>query len=64
MKERYFEVSAEWMKACGRGNEARIFKVLETSTNLIGGQGFDGFVVVEDGNYTWTLAFARGKFVA
>ena len=67
MTQRYFEVSADWMKACGRGDQPRVFRVKALETNLVGGQGFDAFVTLEDQrgtrSYEWVCAVARGRFV-
>jgi hypothetical protein len=55
-----YEVSAEWMKACGRGDKAKVFPVLR-----INGNGNITAVVVDLGNgREWTLiAEWRGRFV-
>jgi hypothetical protein len=68
---KYFKVSAAWMKACGKGDEAKVFEVKAQDHNLVGGRGFDSFVtVIETDCYgvkgftmDWVLAVARGEFV-
>lgn len=69
--QKYFKVSAQWMKACGMGNEATVFPVKTVDTNMVGGKGFDAFVILDCTNsphvlisgMNWTVAAARGEFV-
>lgn len=62
---RRFEVSAEWMKACGRGNEPGVFEIIREYKR--GNWTFIDVVdwVAPDGTvYTWTiLTNWRGRFV-
>lgn len=62
-KQRKFEVSAKWMKACGQGDAAAVFPVLKVETNMIGRYGMDAFVTVERPDGPWIVAAGRGKFV-
>lgn len=58
--EGYYEVSAQWMKACGYGEEAKAFPVIRTYM-----AGHLPFVVVRlDNGRAWDLcAEWRGKFI-
>lgn len=54
-----FEVSAEWMQACGYGSEAKAFSIIRTwnEGNLL-------FVEVDKEGHPWTLiATWRGRFI-
>ncbi len=55
-----FEVSADWMKACGYGNEAKAFPVIRSWEVRLW-----PFVEVDMGNgRTWELnAEWRGRFI-
>jgi hypothetical protein len=69
MSKQYFEVSAQWMAACGHGAAAQIFPVKTVDTNAIGGRGFDAFAILDTSGFPamyateWTVAVARGRFV-
>jgi len=55
----YFKVSADWMKACGKGDKATVFKVLRSYTlrNLT-------FVDLEDNGHVWVVCASwRGDFI-
>lgn len=55
-----FEVSAEWMKACGKGDEAKVFDVIRTyDRRLI------PFADLDEGNgRVWTVITEwRGRFI-
>lgn len=56
----YFEVSADWMKACGKGDEAKAFPVIHSYM-----AGHLPFVDLDMGNgRTWTVcAEWRGRFI-
>lgn len=56
-----FEVSAEWMKACGRGHEAKAFPVLRTWVTWNGVP----FAALDLGDGTeWIVLTAwRGRFI-
>lgn len=57
----FVEISADWMIACGKGNEARTFPI-----HSIRGRTPGGAVVVDvvDNNVKWTVILPwRGKFV-
>lgn len=56
----YYEVSAAWMKACGKGDEARVYPVLRSYE--LGGMPF---VDVDEGyGRVWVINAAwRGRFV-
>jgi len=56
----FFEVSASWMKACGKGDEAKVFPVLRSWM-----AGHLPFVEVEleDGRKWEVCAEWRGRFV-
>ncbi len=60
MTDGYFEVSAAWMKACGRGDEAKTFPVVRMWM-----AGHLPFVAVRlDDGREWELcAEWRGRFV-
>ena len=60
MEEGLFEVSAVWMKACGKGEDAKVFSVVRSYM-----AGHMPFVVVrEDNGHEWVVnAEWRGKFV-
>ena len=54
-----FEVSADWMKACGKGNEAKRFRVIRTWD-----AGLLAFAELDDNGHPWTVNTEwRGKFV-
>lgn len=60
MTEGFFEVSADWMKACGKGDKAKAFPVIRSWM-----AGHMPFVAVrlEDGR-DWELnAEWRGRFI-
>jgi hypothetical protein len=55
-----YEVSAQWMKDCGFGSEAKVFKVIKTYR-----AGLLSMVVVDRDGQPWTLVSTwRGWFVA
>ena len=58
--EGQFEVSASWMQACGKGQEAKTFPVRSTYMS-----GHLPFAVLEDGTVAgWVVnAEWRGRFV-
>ena len=48
----FYEVSAEWMRACGKGTEAKVFPIHRVRGRLLGG----ALVVdVLDGDRLWTV---------
>jgi hypothetical protein len=58
-----FEVSAEWMKACGKGNSAKVFDVVRTVA-----EGRNGLTVIEisdpDTGRLWqVIPQWRGRYV-
>ena len=58
-----FEVSAQWMKACGHECRPAVFPVIKVETNMIGCKGMDAFVTVERADAHWVVAVGRGRFV-
>ena len=58
--ENRFEVSADWMKACGKGDAAASFPVVRTYM-----AGHLPFAVLDMGNgHTWEVCAAwRGRFI-
>lgn len=58
-KANFYEVSAEWMQACGKGTEAKVFQIHRIRGRLPGG----GIVVdLLDSNNLWTIIHPwRGK---
>lgn len=58
--EGFYEVSAEWMAACGYGNEARVFPV---ERSWMAG-GWPIIAVRLDNGREWVIMAAwRGRFV-
>ena len=59
-RDAFFEVSAEWMAACGKGNSAKVFPVVRSwmARHL-------PFVTLDMGNgHTWDVcAEWRGRFI-
>jgi hypothetical protein len=55
-----YEVSAEWMKACGKGDEAKVFRVIRSYE-----AGGWPFVVLDEGEgREWIVMAAwRGRYV-
>jgi hypothetical protein len=59
-----FEVSAEWMKACGFGDAAKVFDVLFTQEFRGVNPDFGTMLTLDDGTPTgWTVAICRGRIV-
>ena len=57
-----FTVSAEWMKACGKGNEARTFPIVRVDEFPWAGEGFRKMYHVEvRPGVTWVVAECRGE---
>jgi hypothetical protein len=57
---RYYEISAAWMKATGKGDQPKVVPVLHT----LGTNGHMTAIEVDMGGYTWTvIAEWRGRFV-
>jgi hypothetical protein len=59
-----FEVSAQWMHACGEGPEAKTFNVLKIDFHLYAGPRFRRMITVADTFGSWVVAEFRGSFVA
>jgi len=56
-----FTVSAEWMKACGYGEEARTFPVVRAREFASAGKGFQNFYTIElKPGQLWQVAECRG----
>jgi len=57
-----FKVSAAWMKACGKGDEAKSFTIARVQEFPWAGEGFRKLYVVEgkSGEF-WTVAECRGE---
>lgn len=54
-----YEVSAEWMKACGKGDQAKVFRVIRSYE--LGGWVFAD---LDDDGRVWTVMTAwRGRYV-
>ncbi len=54
-----FEVSADWMKACGLGDEAKAFNVIRSYE-----RGFLPFVDLDRDGIEWTVcAEWRGRYI-
>jgi hypothetical protein len=62
--DRKFEISGQWMKACGKGDQPLVVPVKSIETNMIGGKGFDALLTVTmpDGR-EWQCFAARGRFI-
>jgi len=58
-----FRVSANWMRACGKGDSSATYQIKETNYNLAGCKGFDAFVILDTPQGDWTVAVARGEFI-
>lgn len=59
----YFEVSAEWMQATGKGNAAKVFEVTRIIDNFICGPAFQKLVTLNRNGRDWVVSTARGRFV-
>jgi hypothetical protein len=62
MRIKMFTVSAEWMKACGKGEEAKSFPIVSEQEFIRSPKGFHIFYKLEvSPGYTWIVAACRGK---
>jgi hypothetical protein len=60
-----FEVSAQWMKACGRGSEPKVFTIIDREFNMVGRKGMDCLLTLRDDDGSdWKVFVGRGKIVA
>lgn len=59
-----FEVSAAWMKACGKGAQARAFPVLEVQETRAADDFFSKMFVLDIGDgRQWVVAQGRGRLL-
>lgn len=69
--ERTFEVSENWMAACGHAGKPRTFPVKSIETNMIGRKGMDALLTLDTsalgatgpGCGEWKVFAGRGRFV-
>jgi hypothetical protein len=60
-----FEVSAEWMKACGFGDAAKVFDVLSTQEFRGVNPDFGTMLTLDNGTPAgWTVAICRGRIIS
>lgn len=61
--ETHFEVSAEWMKTCGRGGTPKVFRILPDETRIAPcGDRF--YSVIDDATgLRWVVWSIRGRLV-
>lgn len=58
-----FEVSANWMDACGYGNEAQTFDVIRVKHCYAPNPDYNVFYVVNKNGREWTVAAFRGRYI-
>jgi hypothetical protein len=54
-----FEVSAQWMHACGKGLEVKTFNILKIDFYPYAGRGFRRMITVADTFGSWVVAEFR-----
>jgi hypothetical protein len=61
--DKQFKVSAEWLKACGKGDQERVFTVTKVREYPWAGPGFRKMITVDDNGHPWVVAEARGHWM-
>jgi hypothetical protein len=65
MKDIYFEVSADWMRTCGLGNKACIFRVLDaTIITSIPRRSTQNKIAVDRDGWAWFVPLCHGRYVS
>lgn len=59
----WFEISAAWCRACGKGDVARRVPVVAVQRFPWAGEGFRKMVHVRMPDRLWVVAEGRGRFV-
>jgi hypothetical protein len=61
MSDRFYEISGQWMKACGKGDQPKVVRVISASNNH---PTMTALTVDMGDGHTWTvIAEWRGRFV-